>query len=274
MSKKTPTADLIVFPQWKAEARAMPNVVVRSSLFTARNAKTPRVYRRRETLVVIGPGEIEYTGEELRQDDEDVLMCLVNLARKLFGNDELANPENRYRTPFNRGTLISELGWTRNARSYQRLKNCLTRLKATELVVKVSSADLDAGYSVSLLTEYGWFEDDYWVEIPALFFRLYGNQYTAISWEQRQQLPAGLARWLMGYCLSHREPLPIKMETVARGAGLKVPETSEDRKEMRRRLRNAAKALKDAGILLEAGVYNDKFVYEKMPPKLASQDDD
>ena len=272
MSKKTPTADLIVFPQWKAEARAMPNVVVRSSLFTARNAKTPRVYRDNEVLAVIGPGEIRYTGKELRQDDEDVLMCLVNQARKLFGNDELANPENRYRIPFNRGTLIAELGWTRNARSYQRLRACLTRLKATELVVKITT--MDAGHAVSLLTEYAWREDSYWVEIPALFFRLYGNQYTAISWEQRQQLPAGLARWLMGYCLSHREPLPIKMETVAGGAGLKVPETKAERMKLRATIRTAAKKLKEAGVLLEAGLYDDKFVYEKMPAKRANQNDD
>lgn len=272
MPKSSQTSTILEFPVWKTENRAMPNVIVRSALFTARNAKTPRVYRDNEVLAVIGPGEIRYTGKELRQDDEDVLMCLVNLARKLFGNEELANPENRYRIPFTRGTLISELGWTRNARSYQRLRACLTRLKATELVIKISA--MDAGHAVSLLTEYAWREDAYWVEIPALFFRLYGNQYTAISWEQRQQLPAGLARWLMGYCLSHREPLPIKIETVARGAGLRVPETKDERRKLRENIRAAARALKEAGVLLEAGVYDGKFLYEKMPGKPTNQDDD
>lgn len=265
-------AEILLFPVWKSETRAMPNVVVRSSLFTAKNVNVPRVYRDNEKLAVIGPGEIRYTGIELRQDDEDVLMFLVNEAKKSFGNNELANHENRYRIPFNRGALIAELGWTRNARSYHRLRACLTRLKATELTVKVST--MDAGHAVSLLSEYAWREDEYWVEIPALFFRLYGNQYTAISWGQRQQLPTGLARWLMGYCLSHRESLPIKLDTVARGAGLKIPSTKDERKEMRRRLRNAAKALKDAGILLDAGVFSDKFIYEKMPPKPTKKDID
>jgi DNA-binding transcriptional LysR family regulator len=272
MSKNSTTAEILLFPVWKSETRAMPNVVVRSSLFTARNPKTPRVYRDSEVLAVIGPGEIRYTGKELRQDDEDVLLCLVNQARKLFGNSDLASAENRYRVPFNRGALIAELGWTRNARSYQRLRSCLTRLKATELMVKVSA--MDAGHAVSLLAEYAWREDEYWVEIPSLFFRLYGNQYTSVFWEQRQQLPAGLARWLMGYCLSHRDPLPIKMETVARGAGLKVPATKTERLNLRRSIKGACEKLKQAGVLLEAGLFDDKFIYEKMPTWSAKHDDE
>lgn len=267
-------AELIIFPQWKSNSRAMPNVMVRSSLFTARNRRTPRAYRDNELLAVVGPGEIRYTGIELRQDDEDVLMLLANAARSLFGSDEITNPDNRYRIPFNRGELIAELGWTRNTRSYQRLRACLTRLKATELIVKVSSSDLSAGHAVSLLVEYAWREDEYWVEIPALFFQLYGNQFTAVSWAQRQQLPAGLARWLMGYCLSHREPLPIKIETIAKGAGLEVPTTADGRRKLRQLIRQAAASLKQVGALLEAGVYNDKFIYEKMPGKQAKEDSD
>lgn len=258
-------AQLILFPVWKSENRAMPNVIVRSSLFTARNPRTPRVYRKNETLAVIGPGEIEYTGEELRQDDEDVLLCLVNEARKLFGSDNLENPGKRFRIPFNRGALVAELGWTRNSRSYQRLRECLTRLKATELTVKVSLADIDSGHSVSLLTEYAWNDGSYWVEIPALFFRLYGKQYTSISWEQRQKLPFGLARWLQAYVLSHRDPYPVTMAKIAEGAGLKIPANKTERLALRRAITKASVALKDAGVLLEAGLYEDKFVYEKMP---------
>jgi len=272
MPKSSQTSTILEFPVWKTENRAMPNVIVRSALFTAKNKNAPRVTRWRETLAVIGPGEIEYTGPELRQDDEDVLMCLVNLARKLYGNDELANPENRYRVPFNRGTLIAELGWSRTKSSYKRLHDCLIRCKATALVVKVSTAS--AGHAVSLLADFAWREAEYWVEIPALFFRLYGTQYTAISWKQRQQLPAGLARWLMGYCLSHREPLPIKIETVAKGSGLGLPTTSAGRRKLRQSIRKAGKDLVRAGILLEAGVYDDKFVYEKMPAKPTNQNDD
>jgi DNA-binding transcriptional LysR family regulator len=272
MGNNSTAAEILLFPVWKSETRAMPNVVVRSSLFTARNPKAPRVYRDNEVLAVIGPGEIRYTGKELRQDDEDVLLCLVNQARKLFGNSDLASPENRYRIPFNRGALIAELGWTRNARSYQRLRSCLTRLKATELMVKVGA--MDAGHAVSLLSEYAWREDEYWVEIPSLFFRLYGNQYTAVSWEQRQQLPAGLARWLMGYCLSHKTCYPVKIETIAKGAGLRVPTTSAERRKLRQSIRQAAKDLVGAGILLESGVYGDKFIYERMPLTIAIKDDD
>jgi hypothetical protein len=257
------------FPVWKSKNRALPNVIVRSSLFTARNVKTPRVYRRRETLAVIGPGEIQYTGEELRQDDEDVLLCLVNEARKRHGNDCLDDPDMRFRIPFNRGAMIAELGWSRNARSYQRLQDCLSRLKATELLVKTQISDLEtAGQAVSLVVEYSWRADEYWVEIPTLFFQLYGRQYTAISWHQRQQLPVGLARWLQAYTLSHRDPLPVKIETIARGAGLKIPTNKDERKKLRANIRSAATALKTAGVLLEAGVYSDLFVYEKMPSKL------
>lgn len=265
MSNNNTAAAIIQFPIWKSSNRALPNVIVRSSLFTARNSRTPRDYRDNELLAVVGPGEIRYTGKELRQDDEDVLMCLVHIAKEIYGNRELAEPEKRYRIPFNRGRLIADLGWTRNTRSYQRLRACMTRLKATELMVRVSLTETaDAGRSVSLLTEYAWNEDEYWAEIPSLFFALYGQQYTSLNWAQRQKLPAGLARWLQAYTLSHKKCLPVKIETIAKGAGLEIPKNSNEKRKFRQILRRACKELVEAGVLLEAGVYNDLFIYEKM----------
>jgi len=255
------------FPVWKATNRALPNVVVRSSLFTARNPKVPRAMRRQEPLAVIGPGEIQYTGEELRQDDEDVLLYLVNEARKIYGNDNLANAavNATFRVPFNRGTMVRELGWTRNTRSYKRLRSCMTRLKASELLVKTTISELESrGRAVSLITQYEWSGDEYWVELPVLFFRLYGRQYTSISWDQRQQLPAGLARWLHAYILSHKQPQPVKIVTIANGAGLKIPTTKNELAELRRAIRTASEALKAAGVIASGGVFSgDLFYYEK-----------
>ena len=62
---------------WPESERGIPNELVRCAVFSAKNRKERRdMYRANAPLVVpvIGGGEVIYTGEELRQDDETVWM--------------------------------------------------------------------------------------------------------------------------------------------------------------------------------------------------------
>ena len=54
-------------PLWSEALRGLPNEIVRSALFNARNRNHPRSYFEESEIAVIGGGRITYTGKELRQ---------------------------------------------------------------------------------------------------------------------------------------------------------------------------------------------------------------
>lgn len=242
---------------WADALRGAPNEIVRSALFTARNRKQPRENLKRAVVAVIGEGEINYTGEELRQDDETVWLQLIHLARE----NGLATPFEF--TPF---SFCKSIDWPVTGQSYDRLEKCMTRLQATSL--KIFSRRLGDGISLSMLPGFkskrrkdgdgGLWEVRMHDELVFLFSEF---QYTRVEWRQRLALPEGLATWLHAYFASSKEPYDVKIETLAVGAGL-MAEVAEDaqlddatRKERLREVKKkvvmALEALKKAGFLVD-----------------------
>jgi hypothetical protein len=244
---------------WAEGLRGIPNEIVRSALFTVKNRKQPRADLKRAVVAVIGEGEITYTGEELRQDDETVWLQLIHLARE----NGLATPFHF--TPF---SFCKAIEWPVTGQSYDRLDKCMTRLQATSL--KIASKRLNEDLSLSMLPGYhakrrkdgdgGLWTVRMHDELVFLFSEF---QYTRVEWQRRLSLPEGMATWLHAYYASHREPYPVRIETLASGAGLMIEapqdaeldETARTAKH-KERLRDAKKlinkalqALKDSGFL-------------------------
>ena len=64
-------------PFWPADVRGLPNAFARSALFNVANArKGARDNYKRRSIATVKGASITYTGEELRQDDEDVAFAL------------------------------------------------------------------------------------------------------------------------------------------------------------------------------------------------------
>jgi hypothetical protein len=246
---------------WADAVRGAPNEIVRSALFTAKNRKQARENLKRAVVAVIGEGEIIYTGEELRQDDETVWLQLIHLARE----NGLATPFQF--TPY---SFCKALHWPLTGQSYDRLDRCMTRLQATSL--KIASTRLGNEISLSMLPGFqakrrkdgdgGLWTVRMHDELVFLFSEF---QYTRVEWQRRLALPEGLATWLHAYYASHREPFPVKVETLAVGAGL-MPEVPEDAKlddaartakhkerlrDVKKLLLKALEALKEAGFLTD-----------------------
>jgi hypothetical protein len=80
---------------------------------------------------------------------------------------------------------------------------------------------------------------------PELIELFSGVRYTLVGWQQRLALPDGLATWLHGYYASHKEPYPIKLETIHEGAGL----TIKRKDHLREQTEIALEALKRVGFL-------------------------
>jgi len=244
------TVEISQLPLWPEVMRSLPNEILRSALFNARNRKNPRAMMKSESVAVIGDGRISYRGEELRQDDETVWLQLVHLARQHVAGQLVE---------FTAYSFCKDIDWSINKKSYNRLKECLRRMQATGL--DVYSKRLERGVSLSMIPLFEYEDSEtqktlprWRVRIAPELVELFGDNYfTRIEWAQRLQLPDGLATWLHGYLATHRIPHPIKIETIARGAGL----TETDKSELRRLVKRALTNLVNCGFLTEFDVHND-----------------
>lgn len=250
-AKPAPTADvqtpattavIVQLPLWAAALRCLPNEVVRSALFTARNRRQPRIHYKKSTeIVVIGEGRITYKGEELRQDDETVWLQLIHLAKEY----PLGQPVEF--TPY---AFCKAIGWPICKGSYERLRACLDRMQATALAVY--SKRLKEGVSLSMIPVFAWQDEakqtlkKYRVQVAPQLVELFGDlHYTQLEWAQRLALPDGIATWLHGYYASHREPFPIKLDTIKKGAGM----STENASRVRQLIEQALAALVSVGFL-------------------------
>jgi len=205
-------------PDWPETMRAIPNEIIRSALFNARNRKKPRMYLKDVDIVVIGDGQITYRGEELRQDDELVWIHLLHLAKKRQLGECIEF------TPY---SFVKEIGWPISGQSYVRLRTCLSRMQAT--AINLVSNRLGIGISVSLIHEFKWAEENsrilkkWQVWISPKMQSLFSDRcYTMLDWEKHKNLPRGVASRLHGYWASHREPYPIKVESLKKLCGLEI----------------------------------------------------
>jgi len=227
-------------PEWADEKAATPNEIVRSALFTARNNRQPRLWFRDEPIVVTGGGEIAYRGEELRQDDELVWFRLLQLAR------EQALGQTIFFTPY---SFLKSIGWRVNNWGYHHLKTCLSRLTAT--AVHITSHRIGS-VVVSLVDGFEYVDPEKYtplhlweVRMSPVLSRLFSDhEFTLIDLEQRKALPQGIATKLHSYWASHREPYPVKVETLQKLCGSK-----SSPKEFNRLLKSALNALVEVGFL-------------------------
>lgn len=241
----TPSTDKVVqLPLWSEFRRGIPNDLVRGALFTVGNARMPRAYRKSMVIASLGGIEITYTGEELRQDDEDVFLQLVHLARVSPLGKEVS---------FTAHSILKSLKWPTNSRSYERLKETITRLQATGLELRSPHH----GYSGSLIRDFAWKQEDsgapsrsWTVRLEPRIAALFDNvSYTQIDWQQRLELGT-LAKWLHSFYYTHRSPLPMKTATIRKLCG----STTKDLSKFRQLLRDSLQELLDVGFLSEAEI--------------------
>lgn len=227
-------------PLWSEAMRGVPNELVRSSLFSARDKREPRRTFRGEDLIVIGDGRIHYRGEELRQDDETVWLHVLHLARlQPLGESVEFTPH----------AFLKAIGWGTSAKEYARLREHLSRMQATAL--SIYSSRLGKGCSVSLIRKFEYTDDTgqklarwrVYIE-PEMRILFGGLYYTQLEWEQRMRLGT-LACWLHGLFSSHTQPFPMKVATLKDGCG----SAARDLKNFRYRLRRSLDELCAVGFL-------------------------
>jgi hypothetical protein len=230
--------NVLQLPIWPEERRGVPNDLVRSALFTVGNHRKKREFRKNHLIAALGDISIMYTGEELRQDDEDVFLQLAHLAR--------LTPLG-HTVEFTAHAMMKSLGWSTDGRAYERLRDCISRLSATGIEVRSDNR----GYSGSLVRDFAWQDlsgrsSRRWkVRLEPRIIALFGKvAYTSIDWQQRLQL-GYLAKWLHSFYYTHAHPYPMKVATLRKLCG----SGTRDLSKFRQLLRSALDELKSVEFL-------------------------
>jgi len=258
-----PTAEIIELPIWPEAIRGFPNVIARSALFNARRQNTPRDFVDKMPVSSIAGVDINYTGRELRQDDQTVLMQLIHLTQH--------QPfiESVQFTPY---SFLKSIGWsTSGQQRYDKLFTIIDRMSVTgihieskgmfyvgSLIRKIGCIDKETGERLRIWTV--WLEP----EIIALFK---SDGYCHIAWDQRIALKKPLAQWLQAYYATHKDPYPIKIETIRDLSGSKAVLL----KKFKQTLKSALDELVTVGFLKSYTITKTGLVHVKRKGKSDKQ---
>lgn len=186
-------------PLWKESARGIPMPFVRSAVFSV-GMRSARKFLRGEVIASFPGTKISYTGEELRTDDEDVLMQVLHLTRGCQ-----VDPEHGVEIVFSGFSLLKELGWGTSKPAYDRLRGSLTRLQNGSIELNAKYGDNKSLlFSGQILRKFLMTTEDdtrqnwsVWLEPEVV--KLFNPVYLEIDWSERMKLCKPISKWLHGF---------------------------------------------------------------------------
>lgn len=239
--------------------RIMPNDFSRSCLFTSRNHRVPRrVYNREKLFHISGHIEIIYTGAELRShDDELIWMQLVDYCKSV--------PLGQY-IEVDIRQLLKDISWNTSGPYYKKVRECLSRMKATEIYIHNSNTYGVSG-GISMIENYvGTNNSDgeptrYRIKIDSNLILLFaGNTFSNIPWAEYKRL-SPIARRLADYVFSHKHPNPILVSDFLAMCG--SDQVDSPTKTQNVSARRACSELLDQKLVKGAFVHQNKIVIER-----------
>jgi hypothetical protein len=215
-ARQREASQAIQLPLWPEPKRGTPNSFIRSALFAAIQSKD-RVFLKESTVASQKGISVKFTGEQLNQEDLSVWETLAHLARK--------HPLGHI-CEFTAHGLLKSLGLHTGLSQHKQLHSTIIRLTACAVEIahegkKYFGPLVKSGIKDELTSHYH-------VELNRELIRLFGDsQWTALDWQQRQQLRGKhLAQALHAFYSSHRQPFPIKIDTLRGYVGSKNQQTA------------------------------------------------
>jgi hypothetical protein len=241
-----PTSAPTQIPFWPANVRGMPNVLLRCAIFNANNPNAARMQLKKEKLASLENFEIIFSGEDLRQDESNLLEELLHLARDMVLSE---------RIEVSGYALLKRLGSGTSKKDYSKLVTMLERLQSGQITLKFDGHR--KGFTGSLVRKFLWRDGaeasttakTKWIiylepEIIQLFS---GDDYTRLGVELRQKLKLELSKWLYNYYHTHAQPFPHAVATIHRLCGSQAKQLFH----FRANLRKALDELRSIGFLGE-----------------------
>lgn len=249
---------MIQLPLWPESKRGTPNSFIRSALFSAIQSKD-RVFVDGQVLASLDGITIKYTGQQLNQEDLTLWETLVHLAKE--------NPLGHI-CSFTAYSLLKAMGLGTGGHEHQRLHKGIIRLaggicEITHEGKTYFGALIKSGIKDELTSHYA-------IELNKDLIRLYGDtQWTAINWQQRLDLRRmPLAQALHAYYSSHKEPFPVKLETLKRLTGSRNSQSSD----FKRKVKAALDKLIWIGLLESYSVEHNIVTVERIPTKARNKE--
>lgn len=225
-------AKVIQFPLFPEEKRPVSNDMARSALFSCVQGKDRQMLDD-VLLATVDGVEIRFSGKQFNQDDHDVLMQLVHMAKHKPLGEYVTIPAY---------AILKSLGRKTDGRAHERLRADIMRL--VNAGVSLRDTSLKVEYIGHLIDDAAQDENSrHWVyKFNPKLKALYANStHTLIDWEQRLDLKSkDLARWLHLYFSTHAAPFPVKVATLKELSGSRTGEL----KKFRQLLRGALDDLK------------------------------
>lgn len=251
----------VQLPMWEDDLRGMPNSLARGGLFTAAKAckSVKRDFYEGKQVSTLAGINIEYRGQELRQDDNSVFLALLHFGRHF----ELGKP-----IPFTAYAMLKELGWSINKAEYAHLRDCCARLSATNVTLTHDKGAL--GYAGSLVRSFAWKDDkgkqlSKWVvlleqDIAQLFTVA---SFTLLDPSERKAIGgrSPLAQWLHCFLCTHREPIAISVTRYHELSASRCVNLND----FRRRFKQALVRLVEVGFLKEWDIRRDVLYVKRIP---------
>lgn len=242
-------------PHWPDAARGVPNVALRSALFSV-SRQPSKPFLQRQLIQVQKGYVILYTGPQLGQADLDMWEAVLHVARAQTLGAEVR---------FTVSQMLKVLGHSDTGKNRASLKHHLSRLSATAL-------DIQAGrysYEGSLIDEVRQdsLTRQYIIRLNSGLQRLFASdQYTWLQSNIRQALRGKpLAQWLSGYYASHATPFPITVETLHKLCGSETRDIWKFSQLLRAALKHLVTASQAHGQLLFGAIRGDLVYIERQP---------
>jgi hypothetical protein len=255
-ARQREAAQVIQLPLWPEPKRGTPNSFIRSALFAAIQSKD-RVFMKESTLASQKGITVKFTGEQLNQEDLSVWETLAHLSRQ--------HPLG-HTCEFTAHGLLKSIGQHTGLSQYKQLHSTIIRL--TACAVEITH---DGKTYFGPLVKSGLKDDltsHYRIELNRELIRLFGeNQWTALDWQQRQRLRGKhLAQALHAFYSSHRQPFPIKLDTLRSYVGSR----NFQKAGFKVKLRAALDELVKIGFLTSYSIDSDIVTVDRALPGLAN----
>jgi TrfA protein len=241
----------IQLPLWHEEKRGTPNSFLRSALFAAIQSKD-RVNMQEVEIFSQQGISIEYTGEQLNQEDLVIWLALVDLMKRdLLGTQ----------CSFTAHSILSHMEMDTGGKSHEQLRRSILRMTACAVAIKFDRRT----YTGSIIGDFTIDDDDqrYKVTLNRRLIKLFAdNDWTAISSPQSNQLRGKpLALKLHGYYSSHEKPLALTVEFLHKLTGSK----NSQLRDFKRRLKTALGELVKIDFLKGYVIEGDMVKVERVP---------
>mgnify|MGYP000964348654 CR=1 FL=1 len=224
--KRAPLPEEARLPQWPDSIRAVPNAILRSSLFSA-TGRGRRRYAEGEPLAALDGIEIYYTGQRLGQDDLDVWENLLHAVRSQSLGEQCRVTSY---------SLLKLIGLTDTGKNRAALQKRIERLVAAALTIRQGRYI----YIGSLIRSSAKDEktQEWVIELDPHLRPLFDEyQFTQVDWRIRRSLNGKpLAQWLHSFYSSHAAPFPFKVRTLHQLCGSEAVRMDHYRQDLRKAL--------------------------------------